>query len=62
MESFDDIELKDALASGKVSGIAAWLDGRAAHDIAEEFTRLDAVESALVWRVLKRDRALEVFE
>ncbi|MDA9786946.1 magnesium transporter, partial [Pontimonas sp.] len=38
------------------------LDGRAPHDIAEEFTRLDAVQSALVWRLLTRDRALEVFE
>ena len=62
MENPSEVDLKDALAEGKVSDIAAWLEGRAAHDIAEEFTRLDAVQSALVWRLLKRDRALEVFE
>jgi magnesium transporter len=62
MEDFSDVDLKDALAGGKVSAIAEWLEARAAHDIAEEFTRLDSVQSALVWRLLKRDRALEVFE
>jgi magnesium transporter len=62
MEDSSDVDLKDALAEGKVSAIVEWLEARAAHDIAEEFTRLDAVQSALVWRLLKRDRALEVFE
>ena len=62
MDDFADIELKDALVSGQVSEIASWLEVRAPHDIAEEFTRLDAVQSALVWRLLGRDRALEVFE
>jgi magnesium transporter len=62
MDETADVQLKDALARGDVSEIAAWLDERAPHDIAEEFTRLDAVQSALVWRLLKRDRALEVFE
>ena len=62
MDNFDDIELKEALNQGHVSDIARWLEGKAPHDIAEEFTRLDAVNSALVWRVLRRDRALAVFE
>ena len=62
MDDVDHTELKDALSGGRVQEIAAWLDGRAAHDIAEEFTRLDSVQSALVWRLLNRDRALEVFE
>ena len=62
MDDFADIELKDALVRGQVSEIASWLEVRAPHDIAEEFTRLDAVQSALVWRLLGRDRALEVFE
>ncbi|MDA7565892.1 magnesium transporter [Pontimonas sp.] len=62
MDNFDDIELKEALNQGHVSEIARWLEGKAPHDIAEEFTRLDAVNSALVWRVLRRDRALAVFE
>lgn len=62
MEEMDELDLRMALATGNVSHIASWLDGRAPHDIAEEFTRLDAVQSALVWRLLTRDRALEVFE
>ena len=62
MDDFAGIELKDALVRGQVSEIASWLDVRAPHDIAGEFTRLDAVQSALVWRLLGRDRALEVFE
>jgi magnesium transporter len=62
MDEVGHIELKDALASGRIQDIAAWLDERAPHDIAEEFTRLDSVQSALVWRLLNRDRALEVFE
>jgi magnesium transporter len=62
MDDLDDVALKDALASGRVSDIVAWLEERAPHDIAEEFTRLDSVQSALVWRLLNRDRALEVFE
>lgn len=62
MDEVEDYDLKDALERGNVKDIAAWLEDRAAHDIAEEFTRLDSVESALVWRLLNRDRALEVFE
>lgn len=62
MDEADDLGLKNALARGDVRDIALWLDDRAPHDIAQEFTRLDAVQAALVWRLLKRDRALEVFE
>lgn len=62
MDELADVALKEALAGGNVSDIAAWLDGRPPHSIAEEFTRLDAVQSALVWRLLARERALEVFE
>ena len=62
MDEAADIELKGALARGQVREVASWLDGRAPHAIAEEFTRLDSVQAALVWRLLSRDRALEVFE
>lgn len=62
MDELADVALKEALARGNVSEIAAWLDERPPHSIAEEFTRLDAVQSALVWRLLARERALEVFE
>jgi magnesium transporter len=62
MDELADVALKEALARGNVSEIAAWLDERPPHSIAEEFSRLDAVQSALVWRLLARERALEVFE
>jgi len=62
MDERDDVVLKEALAEGHVGHISAWLEGRPAHQIAEEFARLDAVQAALVWRLLSRDRALEVFE
>lgn len=55
-------ELLDAIELGDVKAIAKHLEDLAPHEIAEELTRLDAVESALVWRVLPKDEALEVFE
>ena len=47
---------------GGLGPVAEWLDTKAAHEIAEELTRLNPVQSALVWRMLARDEALEVFE
>jgi len=55
-------DLLDAIELGDVKAIAEHLEELAPHEIAEELTRLDAVESALVWRVLPKDEALEVFE
>jgi magnesium transporter len=55
-------ELREALEAGDIRGVSKWLEDRAHYEIAEELTRLDAVESALVWRLLQRDLALEVFE
>lgn len=55
-------DLLDAIELGDVKSIAKHLEELAPHEIAEELTRLDAVESALVWRVLPKDEALEVFE
>ncbi len=55
-------DLLDAIELGDVKAIAEHLEDLAPHEIAEELTRLDAVESALVWRVLPKDEALEVFE
>lgn len=56
------VDLRDALDASDISAVSAWLGERAHYEIAEELTRLDAVESALVWRLLQRDLALEVFE
>ena len=44
MDDTDDQDLREALSSGNVGNIATWLDERAPHDIAEEFTRLDSVQ------------------
>lgn len=56
------IDLTEAIELGDVRAISQHLAELAPHEIAEELTRLDAVESALVWRVLPKDEALEVFE
>jgi magnesium transporter len=58
----ETIALREALDASDISAVSAWLEERAHYEIAEELTRLDAVESALVWRLLQRDLALEVFE
>jgi magnesium transporter len=57
-----DLSLTGALNLGGLAPVAEWLDQKAAHEIAEELTRLKPVQAALVWRMLPRDEALEVFE
>ncbi len=54
--------LGEAIELEDIKTIAAILEELAPHEIAEELTRLDAVERTLVWRVLPKDIALEVFE
>ena len=54
--------LSDALEQEDIKAIASILEELAPHEVAEELTRLDSVESTLVWRVLPKDIALEVFE
>jgi magnesium transporter len=44
------------------ASIAAWLSETGSLDIADEFTRLDAADMAIAFRLLPRDRALDVFE
>jgi len=57
-----DLSLTGALNLGGLAPVAEWLDEKAPHEIAEELTRLKPVQAALVWRMLPRDEALEVFE
>ena len=57
-----ELSLTGALNLGGLGPVAEWLDTKAPHEIAEELTRLNPVQSALVWRMLARDEALEVFE
>jgi magnesium transporter len=54
--------LSDALEQEDIKAIASILEELAPHEVAEELTRLDSVEGTLVWRVLPKDIALEVFE
>ena len=57
-----ELSLTGALNLSGLGPVAEWLSTKAAHEIAEELTRLNPVQSALVWRMLARDEALEVFE
>jgi magnesium transporter len=57
-----EMSLTGALNLGGLAPVAEWLDEKAPHEIAEELTRLKPVQAALVWRMLPRDEALEVFE
>jgi magnesium transporter len=54
--------LIEAIEAGDVKTISAHLAELAPHEIAEELPRLDSVESTLLWRLLPKDIALEVFE
>ena len=57
-----ETDFVEAVELGDVKAISAHLENLAPHEIAEELPRLDAVESTLVWRLLPKDIALEVFE
>ena len=57
-----DEDFVAAIANGDVKAISAHLDNLAPHEIAEELPRLSAVDSTLVWRLLQKDLAIEVFE
>lgn len=55
-------DLQDAIEERDVRAAAQWMADHAPHEIADELTRLRAVDSALAWRLLPKGRALEVFE
>lgn len=50
------------LTQGDTASISAWLAEAGNHDIADEFTRLDSAEVGVAFRLLPRDRAIDVFE
>jgi magnesium transporter len=52
----------EAIELGDVKAISRHIEVLAPHEIAEEIARLDSLESTLVWRLLPKDEALEVFE
>jgi magnesium transporter len=45
-----------------LAGALEWLETQPAYSIADEIARMDAVESVVTFRLLDKDRALEVFE
>jgi len=58
----DDLGLAEALDAGHMGPVLTWLAEKAAHEVAEEMQRLNPVQQAVLWRLLGRDDALEVFE
>ncbi len=54
--------LDQLLEHGDTALLAAWLAETGIHDIADELTRLDPAEMGVTFRLLPRDRAIDVFE
>ena len=57
-----EIDFAEAIEMGDLKAISQKLEELAPHEIAEEIFRLDTVESTVIWRLLPKDVALEVFE
>jgi magnesium transporter len=57
-----EIDFSEAIEMGDLKAISQKLEELAPHEIAEEIFRLDTVESTVIWRLLPKDVALEVFE
>ncbi len=57
-----EIDFAEAIELGDLKTISQKLEELAPHEIAEEIFRLDTVESTVIWRLLPKDVALEVFE
>jgi magnesium transporter len=54
--------LDELIRDRDTDGIADWLNETGSLDIADEFGRLDAADTAFAFRLLPRDRAMAVFE
>lgn len=57
-----EIDFAEAIELGDLKAVSQKLEELAPHEIAEEIFRLDTVESTVIWRLLPKDVALEVFE
>jgi magnesium transporter len=57
-----DLDLHDAARRGHTQSIRTYLDNASVPGIVGALTRLEPAETGLVFRLLDRDRALEVFE
>ncbi|WP_306362660.1 magnesium transporter [Nocardia sp. CC227C] len=56
------VPLRDIVDPHRVGPTLEWLDDHAPHVIADELARMDAVTAGMVFRLLDKDRALDVFE
>ncbi|ARQ68938.1 magnesium transporter [Streptomyces marincola] len=50
------------LEEQNLAGVLEWLETQPPYAIADEIARMDAVESVVTFRLLDKDRAIEVFE
>ncbi|WP_330182512.1 magnesium transporter [Nocardia sp. NBC_01503] len=54
--------LRDIVDCHHLAATLEWLDNHPPHVIADELARMDAVEAGMAFRLLDKDRALDVFE
>lgn len=54
--------LRDIVKDQRLGAAQEWLERHPPHVIADELARMDAVDAGLAFRLLSKDRALEVFE
>lgn len=57
-----DVKVDQLLRDGDTAGLVTWLNETGTLDIADELSRLDPAATAFAFRLLPRDRALDVFE
>ncbi|MFO7252854.1 MAG: magnesium transporter, partial [Actinomycetes bacterium] len=63
-ESFitPSVSLRELVTANELDAVQRWLDTSPPHVIADELARMDSVVAAVPFRMLQRDKALEVFE
>lgn len=54
--------LQDSVKNQRLHAAAEWLEGNPPHVIADELGRMDVVSAGMAFRLLDKDRALDVFE
>jgi magnesium transporter len=57
-----DVSFDELVRDGQTQRIAEWLQASTVLEIVDELSRLDPADTAVAFRLLPRDRALDVFE
>lgn len=57
-----DVRIDELVRDGDTGPLVEWLRSTSILDIVDELTRLDPADTAVAFRLLPRDRALDVFE